>query len=89
MSKSSCSDEECDSWVGLSEFCETFKWVGLDMDKDCNFTLVCKFGSVRWRGLGVRNPKLGGLRTTFVVVVAIIEEVLDGREVEDAGLGDL
>lgn len=36
----------------------------------------------------MRNPRLGGLRTTFVVV-AIIQEVWDGREVEDAVWSDL
>jgi hypothetical protein len=64
--------------VGVSESCETFKWVVLEMEKDFNFSLVLKLGrsNERWWGLGQWKPretallsdKFGCLRTTFVVV---------------------
>lgn len=87
MSKSFSAKEESDSSVVVSEFCETLKWVGLEMEKDCNFSLVLK---LEWSNdrLGARNPvetvlweklcdKFGSLRTTFDVVVVIIQDLGD------------
>ena len=89
MSKSFSVKEESDSSVVVIEFCETLKWVGLEIEKDCNFSLVLKLerSDDRWRGLGPRNPtetvlcdKFGSLRTTFDVVVVIIDRGFLGWE---------
>jgi hypothetical protein len=72
--------------VGVSESCETFKWVVLEMEKDFNFSLVLKLGrsNDRWWGLGQKETvllsdkfekfrdKLGCLRTTTFVVVNVV-----------------